>query len=108
MEPTPGGPLARPAGFPRSVNGGSLGAAHSERQPDRVPINDPGKSPRWEGSDMMHPLPWYIAGPLIGLVVPALLLIGNKAFGISSNLRHICAAVAPCGLEPRWTPKTGH
>ena len=48
---------------------------------------------------MMHPLPWYIAGPLIGLVVPALLLIGNKAFGISSNLRHICAAVAPCGLE---------
>ena len=48
---------------------------------------------------MMHPLPWYIAGPLIGLVVPALLLIGNKAFGISSNLRHICAAVAPCGIE---------
>ena len=48
---------------------------------------------------MMHPLPWYVAGPLIGLVVPALLLIGNKAFGISSNLRHICAAVAPGGLE---------
>jgi uncharacterized protein len=48
---------------------------------------------------MPHPLPWYIAGPLIGLVVPALLLIGNKPFGISSNFRHICAAVAPCGLE---------
>jgi hypothetical protein len=31
MEPAPGGPLARPAGFPRSVNGDSLGAAHSER-----------------------------------------------------------------------------
>ena len=48
---------------------------------------------------MPHPLPWYIAGPLIGLVVPALLLIGNKQFGISSNFRHICAAVAPCGIE---------
>jgi hypothetical protein len=26
---------------------------------------------------MPHPLPWYVAGPLIGLIVPALLLIGN-------------------------------
>lgn len=48
---------------------------------------------------MMHPLPWYIAGPLIGLVVPALLLAGNKAFGVSSNFRHVCAVVAPCGIE---------
>ena len=47
----------------------------------------------------MHPLPWYIAGPLIGLVVPALLLIGNKPFGVSSNFRHLCGAIAPCGLE---------
>jgi uncharacterized membrane protein YedE/YeeE len=48
---------------------------------------------------MPHPLPWYIAGPIIGLVVPALLLIGNRAFGISSNFRHACAAVAPRGIE---------
>ena len=47
----------------------------------------------------MHPLPWYIAGPLIGLVVPALLLIGNKPFGVSSNFRHLCGAIAPCGIE---------
>jgi uncharacterized membrane protein YedE/YeeE len=46
-----------------------------------------------------HPLPWYVAGPLIGLVVPALLLIGNKPFGISSNFRHVCAALAPCGID---------
>ena len=46
-----------------------------------------------------HPLPWYVAGPLIGLMVPALLLLGNKAFGISTNFRHLCAAVAPYGLE---------
>jgi len=48
---------------------------------------------------MPHPLPWFIAGPLIGLVVPALLLAGNKDFGFSSNFRHLCAAIAPCGLE---------
>ncbi len=39
--------------------------------------------------------PWYVAGPLIGLFVPALLVAGNKDFGISSNLRHLCAAIAP-------------
>jgi uncharacterized membrane protein YedE/YeeE len=47
----------------------------------------------------MRPWPWYVAGPLIGLFVPALLWLGNKPFGISSNLRHMCAAVAPAGLE---------
>ena len=46
-----------------------------------------------------HPLPWYVAGPLIGLVVPTLLLFGNKPFGISSNLRHVCAALAPGRIE---------
>jgi uncharacterized membrane protein YedE/YeeE len=45
------------------------------------------------------PWPWYVAGPLIGLFVPTLLLLGNKPFGISSNLRHLCAAIAPAGLE---------
>ena len=39
--------------------------------------------------------PWYVAGPLIGLVVPLLLLAGGKTFGVSSNLRHICAATVP-------------
>jgi uncharacterized membrane protein YedE/YeeE len=42
-----------------------------------------------------QPWPWYIAGPLVGLTVPTLLLIGNKTFGISSSFRHICAACAP-------------
>jgi len=41
------------------------------------------------------PWPWYVSGPLIGLMVPVLLLVGNKRFGISSNLRHICAAIIP-------------
>jgi len=43
----------------------------------------------------MEPWPWYVAGPLIGLFVPALLLIGNRLFGISGSLRHVCAAVLP-------------
>jgi len=43
--------------------------------------------------------PWYVAGPLIGLFVPALLLVGNKVFGISGNLSHLCAAIAPGKLE---------
>jgi len=43
--------------------------------------------------------PWYVAGPLIGLFVPALLLVGNKIFGVSANLSHICAAVAPGKIE---------
>ncbi len=42
-----------------------------------------------------QPWPWYVAGPLIGLMVPALLLLGNKTLGISSSLRHICAACIP-------------
>jgi len=43
--------------------------------------------------------PWYVAGPLIGLFVPALLITGNKVFGISGNLSHLCAALAPGKLE---------
>jgi len=42
-----------------------------------------------------QPWPWYITGPLIGLMVPLLLLLGNKKFGISSSLRHICAVYFP-------------
>ena len=44
---------------------------------------------------LSHPWPWYVAGPLIGLIIPALLLVGGKMFGVSENLRHICAAVLP-------------
>lgn len=47
------------------------------------------------------PWPWYVAGPLIGLLVPVLLLVGGKVFGISANLRHLCAATpAPDRLKP--------
>jgi uncharacterized membrane protein YedE/YeeE len=45
-----------------------------------------------------QPWPWYVAGPLIGLIVPALLLTGNKTFGISSTLRQFCAACIPANI----------
>jgi len=41
---------------------------------------------------LTQPWPWYVAGPIIGLTVPLLLLMGGKVFGVSNNLRHICAA----------------
>ncbi len=47
---------------------------------------------------LSKPWPWYVAGPLIGLIVPTLLIIGNKSFGISSSLRHICAACMPVNI----------
>lgn len=47
---------------------------------------------------LQHPWPWWAAGILIGLTVPALLILGNKHFGISSSMRHICAACFPAGI----------
>jgi uncharacterized membrane protein YedE/YeeE len=47
---------------------------------------------------LQKPWPWYIGGPLIGLMVPALLLLGNKSFGVSSSLRHICAMCIPARI----------
>lgn len=40
---------------------------------------------------LLSPLPWYIAGPLIGLTIPLLLFLGNRQFGISATLQDICA-----------------
>ena len=48
---------------------------------------------------LKQPWSWYVAGGLIGLIVPALLILGGKHFGISSNLRHICAACFPANIS---------
>jgi uncharacterized membrane protein YedE/YeeE len=47
---------------------------------------------------IFEPWPWYVSGPLIGITVPVLLIVGNKLLGISSSLRHTCAAVAPANI----------
>ncbi len=39
---------------------------------------------------LLNPWPWYVSGPLIALVM-ALLLYFGKTFGMSSNLRTMCA-----------------
>lgn len=48
---------------------------------------------------LSSPWPWWVAGPAIGLTLTLLLAIGNRAFGVSSSLQHLCAAVAP-GRSP--------
>lgn len=37
-----------------------------------------------------QPWPWYVAGPIISLVMFSLLLLGDS-FGVSSNLRTVCS-----------------
>ncbi len=37
-----------------------------------------------------EPWPWYVAGPIIALVMTLLLIFG-KSFGVSSNLRTVCS-----------------
>jgi uncharacterized membrane protein YedE/YeeE len=61
----------------------------------------------WEW--IKQPWPWYVAGPLIGLTVPLLLIMGNKSFGVSSSLRHICAACIPANIpffKYNWRKET--
>ncbi len=48
---------------------------------------------------LRQPWPWWVAGPLVGLIAAALLVVGNRHFGVSSNLRHLCALVAPRRIE---------
>jgi uncharacterized protein len=45
-----------------------------------------------------QPWHWSVAGIMIGLTVPTLSLLGNKKFGISSSLRHVCAACLPSNI----------
>jgi uncharacterized protein len=47
---------------------------------------------------LYKPWPWYVAGLLIGITVPVLLLLGNKKLGISGTLTQICAACLPANL----------
>jgi uncharacterized membrane protein YedE/YeeE len=59
---------------------------------------------------LSRPWPWYVAGPLIGVLVPVLLVLGNRQFGVSSTLRHACAALLPRGVpffQYRWPQEGG-
>jgi len=48
---------------------------------------------------LSRPWPWWVAGPLIGLAVPFVYWYGGRKWGVSSTLRHLCAATFPAGFE---------
>lgn len=48
---------------------------------------------------LSRPWPWYVAGPLIGLVVPFVFWYGGRRWGVSSSLQHLCAATVPAGID---------
>src|SRR5881409_2318337 len=48
---------------------------------------------------LSQPWPWYVAGPLIGLCVPMLLLIGNKPLGATTGLWAMCAGLFPSRVD---------
>jgi len=41
------------------------------------------------------PWPWWVGGIAVGAMVPLLLFLANRQFGMSATLRHLCAACAP-------------
>ncbi len=47
---------------------------------------------------LSQPWPWYVAGPLIGLVIVLLQWIDNKPLAASASYRHVCAATFPSGI----------
>lgn len=46
---------------------------------------------------LRSPWPWWVGGLAISSMVPLLLFLANRQFGISSTLRHVCAATLPGG-----------
>lgn len=46
-------------------------------------------------SFLHDPWPWYVTGPLMGLLIPLLLFTANKHFGVSTSLKDICSITIP-------------
>lgn len=51
---------------------------------------------------IQSPWPWYVSGPVIGLMVPLFILIGSRSFGISQNLEHLCAITQPSSIQVKF------
>lgn len=43
----------------------------------------------------MTTLPWYIAGPLLGLMIPVILILRGKQLGVSSVFRYAGSKILP-------------
>jgi len=50
---------------------------------------------------LFEPWPWYVSGPLLGLVVPLLFLLGSS-FGVSGNLDSLCALLGAAKLSDHF------
>lgn len=48
---------------------------------------------------LTQPWPWYVAGPLIGLMVPVVYLYAGRKWGVSATFRDVCAATFPAGID---------
>ncbi len=48
---------------------------------------------------ILQPWPWYVAGPVIGLFLPALLFFLGRGLSVSSSFQDVCAATVPGRLE---------
>jgi uncharacterized protein len=48
---------------------------------------------------LSQPWPWYIGGPVIGLILFLMLYFTNKPLGVSSSMRHACAACVPGDIK---------
>ncbi len=57
---------------------------------------------------LWQPWPWYVSGPLIGLMVPALLLLAGKSFGISTSFQHVGAMCSPNSKLPYFRDYDWH
>lgn len=44
---------------------------------------------------ILDPWPWYVSGPLIGLILPTMLVALRKPLSISSSFQDVCAATLP-------------
>ncbi len=49
---------------------------------------------------LLSPWPWWLAGPLIGLTVGLLLVLGGRNLGVSSSFRHLCTLALPKSRLP--------
>lgn len=47
---------------------------------------------------LSQPWPWYVGGPLIGIIIIMLQWIDNKPLAASSSYRHVCAATFPANI----------
>lgn len=51
---------------------------------------------------ILEPWPWWVVGPLLGLMVPLLLVFAGKNFGISGSFRDIAAVCTPRSVKTSY------